>query len=160
MQPAKPGSTHLPPQPRRRSSCLGCCQTFKKDTGLSRLRPAASETNPARPCSSAWQLLFFPRLAHGKAQRHHRTKANCGGAHRQLGHTPQWQSINNDFPSSWTWAPKSMSRTARFVLTRLPASGATFSDPTTTTQKSSICVRCTVVAKDVEGTAHRQERGC
>ena len=38
--------------------------------------------------------------------------------------------------------------------------GNILQDPTTTTQNPSICARCTVVAKDVEGTAHRQERAC
>ena len=76
MQPTKPGSTHLPPQPRRRSSCLGCCQTFHEDTGLSRLRPAASDLHahdhqpstamlvslatPFFPTSGTWQSPTTP----------------------------------------------------------------------------------------------------
>ena len=177
LPPAEPGGTHLPPKPRRRSSCFSCCQTSQKHAwsqqtnGLRPRRPrpptwhghARQLTRGKSFLSFAWHVpRTSRRWLQCPAERHHRAREG----------KPWWcplptgspsTTISRRRPSSCTWAPKSMSRTARFVLTRPPASwqtrAATFSRTQPRRPKTPAFAHAARWwPRTSRGRPHRQER--
>ena len=87
--------------------------------------------------------------------------ANCDPHHKGNPST----TISNRRPSRWLWAPRSMSRTAKLVLTRPPASrqtrAATFSSTQPRRPKTPAFAHAARWwPRTSRGGPHRQERGC